>query len=132
MHTVFQSLNIVCVLYLHRLRGAQEELDVVMAQLKEKQDKLATIQAKVYALTCVHTYTHIQTFLRTYVLLLYLQIKDLQASYERSVSEKQELAENMEKTQARLQRAAKLTTGLADEQVRWAESVKVRTFVRYI
>ncbi len=41
------------------------------------------------------------------------------------MSEKQELAENMEKTQARLQRAAKLTTGLADEQVRWADSVKV-------
>ncbi len=41
------------------------------------------------------------------------------------MSEKQELAENMEKTQARLLRAAKLTTGLADEQVRWADSVKV-------
>lgn len=31
----------------------------------------------------------------------------------------------MADTQARLKRAAKLTTGLADEQVRWAESVEV-------
>lgn len=31
-----------------RLKGAQQELDVVLAQLKEKQDKLATIEAKVH------------------------------------------------------------------------------------
>lgn len=57
---------------------------------------------------------------------LHLQIADLQASYERSVSEKEELTQNIEKTQARLDRAAKLTTGLADEQIRWAETVTVR------
>ena len=54
-----------------------------------------------------------------------VQIKDLQASYDRSVNEKQELTNNIAKTQTQLERAAKLTTGLADEQVRWAESVKV-------
>lgn len=91
-----------------------------MAQLKEKQDKLATIQAKV-----------LNHLLHSNLQYLYSQIKDLQASYERSVSEKQELAENMEKTQARLQRAAKLTTGLADEQVRWSESVKVYVHMLY-
>lgn len=57
---------------------------------------------------------------------LHPQIADLQASYERSVAEKEELTRNIEKTQARLDRAAKLTTGLADEQIRWAESVKVK------
>ena len=30
-----------------RLKGAQAELDKVMAQLKEKQEKLAAIEAKV-------------------------------------------------------------------------------------
>lgn len=54
------------------------------------------------------------------------KIADLQASYEKSVAEKERLTHNIEETQARLKRAAKLTTGLADEQVRWAESVKVR------
>ncbi len=44
--------------------------------------------------------------------------------YERSVAEQEELTTNIDKTQARLKRAAKLTTGLADEQVRWAESVE--------
>ena len=41
------------------------------------------------------------------------------------MNEQQELTKNIGETQARLKRAAKLTTGLADEQVRWAESVKV-------
>ena len=54
-----------------------------------------------------------------------IQIAELQAGYEKSVDEKDKLTKNMEQTQARLKRAAKLTTGLADEQVRWAESVKV-------
>ena len=31
-----------------RLKTAQEELAKVLAQLKEKQDKLATIEAKVH------------------------------------------------------------------------------------
>lgn len=54
-----------------------------------------------------------------------LQIEELQASYDRSVNEKQELTNNIAKTKTQLQRAAKLTTGLADEQVRWGDSVKV-------
>ena len=56
-----------------------------------------------------------------------LKIARLQASYEKSVSEKEELTQNIGQTQSRLKRAAKLTTGLADEQVRWAESVKVNS-----
>ncbi len=32
----------------------------------------------------------------------------------------------MAETQVRLKRAAKLTTGLADEQIRWTKSVEVR------
>ena len=84
----------------HRLKTAQEELATVMAQLKEKQDMLADIEAK---------------------------IAKLQASYEHSVSEKERLEANIAETAGRLKRAAKLTTGLADEQIRWAESVKVNT-----
>ena len=33
-----------------RLKGAREELNIVMAQLKEKQDKLASIEAKVQSI----------------------------------------------------------------------------------
>ena len=58
------------------------------------------------------------------------QIAELQASYDCSVQEQQQLTKNIEETQARLKRAAKLTTGLADEQIRWAESVKVCTYTR--
>ena len=65
-------------------------------------------------------------FLMCVFLLFLLQIAQLQASYEKSVAEQEELTKNINQTQARLKRASKLTTGLADEQVRWAESVKVR------
>ena len=73
-----------------------------MAQLKEKQQALAQVEAK---------------------------IEMLQATYDRSVSEKEELSKNIQTTADRLERASKLTTALADEQVRWDETVKVRTKV---
>ena len=163
-----------CCVHMCRLQSAQAELNKVQAQLKEKQEKLAAIEAKVkpaapcaYAQICmvlvycvnrghprslyVNLYQKkIITYLHPFSLLpthpysltcislpllphlsllslpsLHRQIADLQASYERSVAEKEELTRNIEKTQARLDRAAKLTTGLADEQIRWAESVKV-------
>jgi len=41
------------------------------------------------------------------------------------VAEKEELSQNIQTTADRLKRASKLTTALADEQVRWAESVEV-------
>ena len=44
------------------------------------------------------------------------------------MNEKVRLAKNIGQTQARLKRAAKLTTGLADEKIRWTESVQVHVF----
>lgn len=41
------------------------------------------------------------------------------------MAEKEELTRNIGETQARLKRAAKLTAGLSEEQVRWTESVEV-------
>lgn len=69
-----------------------------MKQLKEKQDSLATIEAK---------------------------IAELQKTYDDSVAEKQKLERSIAQTAARLKRSSKLTTALADEQIRWDESVKV-------
>ena len=69
-----------------------------MANLKEKQDKLAQVEQ---------------------------QIATLQKSYDDSVAEKQRLEKQMSLTNARLKRAGKLTTALSDEQVRWDKSVAV-------
>jgi len=69
-----------------------------MNNLKEKQQKLANVEEKIAA---------------------------LQKSYEESVNEKERLEKNMALTQARLKRAGKLTTALADEKTRWEESVSV-------
>jgi dynein heavy chain len=80
-----------------RLHAAEEELKKVMAQLKAKQDALAEVEAK---------------------------IASLQAMYTKSVNEQEELSRNIQTTADRLQRASKLTTALADEQVRWDETVK--------
>ncbi|CAL1541921.1 unnamed protein product [Lymnaea stagnalis] len=78
------------------LNKAQQELDTVMRLLREKQQKLATVEAK---------------------------IAELQKTYDDSVAEKQKLERNIATTAGRLKRSSKLTTALADEQIRWQESV---------
>ena len=61
--------------------------------------------------------------------LFRLQIAELQAQYDHSVAEKEELTRNIAQTAARLKRASKLTTALSDEQVRWTENIAVRMCV---
>ncbi|XP_060075174.1 dynein axonemal heavy chain 6-like [Ylistrum balloti] len=80
-----------------KLAAAESELETVMSLLKEKQDQLAAVEAK---------------------------IAELQKTYDESVAEKQKLERNIAQTASRLKRAAKLTTALGDEQVRWDETVK--------
>ena len=81
-----------------KLKLAEDELRVVMSELKLKQDKLAQVEN---------------------------QIRELQDQYDSSVAEKKKLEHSMQQTASRLKRASKLTTALADEQVRWSESIKV-------
>lgn len=69
-----------------------------MSVLKEKQNKLAEVEA---------------------------QIANLEAMFEASVAEKKELEDTMALTTARLGRSGRLTSALADEQVRWEYQVKV-------
>ncbi|XP_037092151.1 dynein heavy chain 6, axonemal-like [Pollicipes pollicipes] len=80
-----------------RLQGAEEELASVMATLKEKQDRLAAVEA---------------------------QIGELQSLYDHSVAEKQSLEDKIAVTSARLARASKLTSALGDEGERWAVNVE--------
>jgi len=80
------------------LNAAQTELEAVVRNLKEKQQTLANVEAK---------------------------IAGLQKAYEESVSEKERLERNMALTQARLKRAGRLTTALADEKTRWEDTVAV-------
>nr|XP_015200901.1 PREDICTED: dynein heavy chain 6, axonemal [Lepisosteus oculatus] len=79
-----------------KLAGAQAELDVTMATLHEKQEKLKKVED---------------------------QIKVLQDQFDCSIAEKETLAKTMALTEARLNRAGKLTAALEDEQVRWQESI---------
>nr|XP_029134611.1 dynein heavy chain 6, axonemal [Labrus bergylta] len=79
-----------------KLAMAQEELDMTMATLKEKQQKLQEVES---------------------------QIKDLQDQFDSSLTEKEDLINTMALTKIRLTRAGKLTSSLGDEQIRWKESV---------
>ncbi|XP_028284655.1 dynein heavy chain 6, axonemal [Parambassis ranga] len=75
---------------------AQAELDITMKTLRKKQDQLKEVED---------------------------QIKDLQDLFHNSINEKEDLVSTMALTQARLDRAGKLTSALGDEQIRWEESV---------
>ncbi|KAJ3183889.1 Dynein heavy chain 6, axonemal [Geranomyces variabilis] len=80
-----------------RLEEAAATLETTRAKLAEKAAALAEVES---------------------------QLGKLKAQYEQSIASKRELADKMEETTRRLARAGKLTTALADEQIRWAESVE--------
>lgn len=84
-----------------RLAEAEKELNQVMTLLKDKQRQLAEVEA---------------------------QIATLEAKFNASVAEKQELEDAMALTAARLVRAGRLNIALGDEQVRWEQSVQVMHF----
>lgn len=50
-------------------------------------------------------------------------LADLKKKFDASVAEKTRLSEQIHLTEVKLQRAAKLTVGLADEKIRWAQQV---------
>lgn len=69
-----------------------------MGLLKDKQKQLADVEAMIAA---------------------------LEAKFNASVAEKQELEDAMALTAARLMRAGRLNIALGDEQIRWEQSVTV-------
>ena len=79
-----------------RVAAAEADLRSVNDQLKKKQQQLNQVESK---------------------------IKELQDSYDHQVAEKKKLEISIMQTQSRLKRASKLTTALADEQIRWKESI---------
>ena len=79
-----------------RLKEATESLARKQASLKEAQDALAEVSAK---------------------------IAQLQHSYDTSVAEKNNLREEAENLEAKLDRADKLVNGLAGEYTRWQASI---------
>ncbi|XP_046391604.1 dynein axonemal heavy chain 6 [Ischnura elegans] len=80
-----------------RFAQAEEDLNKIKNLLKEKQKNLAEVEA---------------------------QIAELEAAYDKSLSEKMELERTIDLTATRLQRAGRLITALGDEEVRWEQSVK--------
>lgn len=80
-----------------KVKEAKAALKAAKDALKSKQDELRKIEEALAAYT---------------------------RQYEDSEREKGRLAQEIAETQAKLQRAGKLTVGLADEKVRWGEQVE--------
>jgi dynein heavy chain len=80
-----------------RLEEAQQALQDTMSKLAEKTAALKQVED---------------------------QLESLKSQYEESILSKKVLAEKMEETTLRMGRASKLTLALADEQVRWSQSVE--------
>ncbi|KAH8363782.1 hypothetical protein KR200_006735, partial [Drosophila serrata] len=83
-----------------RKEAAEAELKEVMTVLRQKQKELAAVEAK---------------------------IQGLRDSLEEKQREFQVIQDNVDLTYGRIDRAGRLTSALADEQVRWRETVKSLT-----
>lgn len=83
------------------LEAAEKELNLITSVLRDKQKKLSEVEA---------------------------QIANLEAMFDASVAEKAALESAMALTTARLGRSGRLTSALADEQVRWEQQVEVKNF----
>lgn len=81
-----------------KLMVMQKQLAEVNAALQKKKDQLDEVNAKV---------------------------AELKRQCDETMAQKQDLEFQSEQTKARLMRAEKLTVGLADEQIRWAEQVNL-------
>ena len=75
-----------------------------MAKLQEEQSKLQAVQDELAAVIA--------------------KVDELQAASDKTIAEKQRLQDMADTTSKRLVRAGKLTSGLADESVRWAATVE--------
>jgi dynein heavy chain len=76
------------------------ELDSALAKLKIKQDELNAVVSKV---------------------------NELEESFNKNKREKEKIDNDIQMTEQRLQNASQLTEGLADEEVRWKETLVVLT-----
>jgi len=92
---IFKINNII---YNSRQQEAEDELNVVLKELRTKQKMLADVEER---------------------------LQKLEDIYDRSVSEKNKLELNIERTQSRLNRSDLLVAALSDEQQRWENSLKV-------
>ena len=54
------------------------------------------------------------------------KIRKLQNQYDQAVQNLADLEYNIQLSEARLNRSGRLTSALADEEVRWQENMKVR------
>ncbi|XP_017780151.1 PREDICTED: dynein heavy chain 6, axonemal [Nicrophorus vespilloides] len=79
-----------------KLQAAEKILNNVMTLLQEKQRQLFEVES---------------------------MIQSLQNKFDASIAAKKELEDTMDLTAARLQRAGRLNIALADEQIRWEQSI---------
>lgn len=97
-------MNTLIRLYIYdsRQQEAEDELNVVLTELRTKQKMLADVEER---------------------------LQKLEDVYDQSVAEKNKLEFNIDRMQARLKRSDLLAVALSDEQQRWEKNIKVRTIL---
>eukprot|EP00792_Barthelona_sp_PAP020_P009033 TRINITY_DN3265_c0_g1_i1.p1 TRINITY_DN3265_c0_g1~~TRINITY_DN3265_c0_g1_i1.p1 ORF type:complete len:4284 (+),score=1224.26 TRINITY_DN3265_c0_g1_i1:1098-12854(+) len=80
-----------------KLAEAEANLNKILGELKEKQIELASVEQK---------------------------LSDLRQQYQIALTKKENIENNIKLTATKLERAEKLTNGLAGERVRWEDSLK--------
>lgn len=76
-----------------------------------------------YSLKCIN---NVFTFPTILLLQVEEKLAELKRQYDEKLAQKEELKAKAEMLELKLDRAAKLVSGLAGERVRWEESVKVQ------
>lgn len=93
--------NLFYLLKYSRQQEAEEELNVLLKELRLKQKMLAEIEER---------------------------LQKLEDNYDQTVAEKNKLELNIKRTQARLDRSELLVVALSDEQKRWENNIKVSIY----
>lgn len=97
-----ETVKLYFCFYNFRQQEAEDELNIVLTELKSKQQMLADVQAR---------------------------LKKLEDTYNLSLSEKNKLELNISRTQSRLNRSDLLVVALSDEQLRWENNIQVSCYI---
>jgi len=92
-------------LYHFRQQEAEDELNIVLKELRTKQKMLADVEER---------------------------LQKLENIYDQSLAEKNKLESNINRTQARLKRSDLLVVALSDEQRRWETNIKVCFYAKEV
>ena len=106
-----------------RVENAQKQLAQKQASLAEARAKLREAsETSKFLSYCTFPFVCLNMIC---VVQLQEKLETLKKEYDEKLAQKEELKQKAEMLELKLERAAKLVSGLSGERVRWEESIKV-------